>query len=835
MLALAVFGSAMALGAVHTTVLLIATGGLAAASWLAWQGAEPMRPRPAATLLFWTCVLLTAWTALQALPIPLTWMRVLAPGNADVWDRALLPLREAGPSWATLSLDPVATRVQVTRGIAYLLAFVAAVRIANRRQGGAFLEGTLVATGLALAVAAWLHPAFGADKVFGIYQPMHAPGVRHVAPILNANVLSGYLNIALCVAFGQAIRAQPEFPRPISIAVVTFLLATQFWVASRGGMLGVGVGLTLTLWMTRAPGPGERPLLRGFFVPAVLVLAGIGMGVLASSDEAWLELADSDVSKLQIALRALHLVPLFPVFGVGRGAFETIYPVVRNDAAGHLLYAHPENIVAQWATEWGPAAALVASIAILVALRPRSALARSPRAAGAWAALACVGVQNLVDFSSEYPGVVIALTVCAALVTGGTSGVDPRRATDAWSRGPRTIAAGSLLLAAVGMLVALPGVGRELYPDREALRLLALDPKASLTEFHSEARAAMLRHPAEPYLPFMGALRAVRAKDESVMPWIERTLERALEYAPAHLLLARVLAARSPAQARLEYRLTLEQAPEFAGLVGEEAVRLVHGYDDATELEIPGSRAIYWTNALSESLGRRLPSTAARLDLDLARIDPGSTALALRQATAALDDLADGEGAPWCASDRKRCLDTALARAARVEQLAPTRCGGFALHARALLETGAGVLAVKELSDASTVVGDRTQCLEQLAGVALAAKADAPLTQALDEIAHAGCVDAKECVANLRFVASFEESRGYPRRALVMLVRAHERDPLDDGLLDDTARLASHVDLHAEALKAYEELARRHPDEARWSAAVASEREALLRGAEKSP
>ena len=832
MLAVAVFGAAMALGAVHTTVLLLVTVALAASVWLAWQGAEPMRPRPAASLLFWTCALLTAWTLFEVVPMPLSWLRAIAPANADVWERALLPLSEAGPSWATISLDPISTRIEVVRGVGYLLAFVAAIRIANRREGGVFLEGILLATGLALAVAAWLHPAFGADKVFGIYQPFHPPGLRHIAPILNANVLSGYLNIALCIGFGQAIRARPELPRPIAIAFVAFLVATQFWVASRGGTLGMGVGLILTLWLNRAPGPGERVRLRGF-VPAILVLAGIAMSVLASSEEAWGELADSDVSKLQIALNALGLVPLFPIFGVGRGAFETVFPVVRNDAAGHILYTHPENLVAQWSTEWGVAVSLVASVAILVALRPGSALARSPRAAGAWAALACVGLQNLVDFSSEFPAVVLALTLCAALVAGGTSGVDPRRAADAWSQRPRAIALASFVLAGTAVVVAISCMGRELNPDRELLRGLALDPKVTLPTFHAEARAAMLRHPAEPYLPFTGALRAFRTKEESIIPWIERTLERAIEYGPAHLLLARFLAVRSPAQARLEYRLTLEQAPGLGSFVQDEAVRLVHGYDDVTELEITGRQRGSWINTLSQFLVARLPSTSARLDLDLARIDPNSIPLALRQATDALDELRSGEAAPWCAADRKRCLDDALARAARIEQLAPARCDGFALHAQVLLESGDGTLAVKELSNAALVVTDRTNCLEQLAQVALRAKAEAPLTQALDELAHAGCTDPKECVSNLRFVASLEESRGYPRRALVMLVRAHERDPLDDALLDDVARLASHVDLHAEALKAYEELARRHPGEPRWGAAAATEREALLRGSVK--
>src|SRR5579871_5599596 len=102
-LAVAIFGSAMALGATHTGVLLLVLAPLAVACWFTWFGAEPMRPRPAATILFWTCVGLTGWTLLQALPMPIGWLRVIDPPSADTWDRALAPLREAGPAWATLT------------------------------------------------------------------------------------------------------------------------------------------------------------------------------------------------------------------------------------------------------------------------------------------------------------------------------------------------------------------------------------------------------------------------------------------------------------------------------------------------------------------------------------------------------------------------------------------------------------------------------------------------------------------------------------------------------------------------------------------------------------
>src|SRR5215472_2881753 len=157
----ALVGSAMALGGLHTTVLMVATLAFGAAALLVWIDSEPARPRPAATLVFWVALLLTLWTFVQCIPLPASLIAALNPRGADVWARCLTPLREPGPRWITLSLDPAATKVQVLRGVCYLLAFVGALRIARRREGVIFLERSVVLAGAALAVAAWLHPAVG--------------------------------------------------------------------------------------------------------------------------------------------------------------------------------------------------------------------------------------------------------------------------------------------------------------------------------------------------------------------------------------------------------------------------------------------------------------------------------------------------------------------------------------------------------------------------------------------------------------------------------------------------------------------------------------------------
>jgi hypothetical protein len=70
-----------------------------------------MRARAPATLLLCTGIGLTGYTALQCARMPIGWLAVIAPHNADVWSRALVPLGEAGPAWAPISM--VASRAEV--------------------------------------------------------------------------------------------------------------------------------------------------------------------------------------------------------------------------------------------------------------------------------------------------------------------------------------------------------------------------------------------------------------------------------------------------------------------------------------------------------------------------------------------------------------------------------------------------------------------------------------------------------------------------------------------------------------------------------------------------
>ena len=822
-LALAIFGSALALGSVHTPVLCVVTVVLAMAAWLAWFNAEPTRPRSVASVLFYVAIGLTAYTVLQCVPMPVSMLAAIAPQNADVWARCLSPLREPGPSWAPISLDPIATRTEVLKGVAYLLAFLTALRVANRREGVDFCAAAIVITATTLGVAALLHPAFGAEKVFGVYRPEHAPYARHVAPILNPNVLAGYLNIGFCIALAAGISPRPRLPRPIAMAFAIVLAAIQLWVASRGGVLAMVVGAGLVVGMTVAARREDRGVKISYLVYGVVGAAGVVMCVLAASEEAWGELASADTSKLNLFKQVLKVVKAFPIVGTGRGAFESVYPAFRQ-GTGHYVFTHPENVVLQWVSEWGVVIGLAALGAVAWGLRPRAVFARGQSVIGAWAAILSVAVHNLVDLSSEIPGVVVALSVCAAIVVGGTSGAPSISRFESWGKRTRALAWGGAVCAAAAMALVVPTLGKDLYADRAELRAYALHG-ADKAGFHELATRAMLRHPGEPYLPFTGALRASRVRDESVLPWAERTLERAPVYGPVHLLLARSLFRSSPAQARLEYRYAILQGSEASHGVAKESAPLIANYDDAMEIVPPGKDGIEALSEFARTIGDRLPATQARLDEQLLSRAPLDADATRRRATGALRDLEHDES--WCADDRKKCVQTALDGAKRLEEARPGACEGFELRARVVAADGDVEGAFAGLASAAEHVEDRSACLVALVELAKRTSNERRITAAIDQVVRAGCASAEECVGNLQYAAQAESQRGNLRRALAFYRKAYERSPEREENLAAAAGAASALGLHAEALEDYAKLAKHHPDNGAWQVATVTERAAL--------
>jgi hypothetical protein len=828
LLAVAILAPVLLLGGIHTPILIGVAVLVTVAMFIAWFPAAPMRARLPATILVMTALALTGFTALQACALPAGLVHALSPMTADVWAGALSPLHEPGPAWTALSLDPIATRVEVLRGVVYLSVFLVALRVVEHRGGTRFLSMVIILAAIALAASALLHPLLGLTKVFGIYKPQQDIAERHIAPLLNPNHLGAYLNIGYCLALGMALDRRADRFRPIAIAFALLLIATQVWVASRGAMLAMATGTACIILTSRVARRFSIKRATTLLLPGIILVAGIAMIVLGSTPEASNELNSLDVSKVRIALSGLALVTRYPFFGAGRGAFDVAYPAVRTEG-GYQDVEYPENIVVQWVTEWGLPVALAGAIAIGIALRPRVLLVSSSPAIGAWGALLTTLVHNLVDFNSEVPAVGIAAAACAAMVVGGR-GNERRGKIHEWGSRPRRVAVFMAGAATVAIALALVGMPHEIGDDRRELFKVATT-KPRPEDGSQTVRAALLRHPSEAYMPFIGSVDAARL-GTSVMPWVERTLELAPIYGPAHYVLAQQLASQNASQARLEYRLAITQDMLLSTAAIDHAEPLVQTFDDAIDLvpvTAPGQTSLARMpvlERLASILQRRLPATSARIDETIRKLDENERDPVARAVHDDILDLDMGPAAPWC-TERRLCVKQGLVTVKRLIALEPGRCEPFILRAR-LEIAGDEPNGLKNLAAATQTVSDPDVCWRWLGELAVATQSEAYVTMAEEALGRAGCVNDNECADNFLFVASLEERRGNSRRAMNYYEKAHERAPDREDIVYATAKLASDLGLHAQALEAFRNLERMSSDASKWRASAEKEKMQLF-------
>jgi O-antigen ligase/tetratricopeptide (TPR) repeat protein len=816
LLLVVVTGSALSLGSLQTVWLCVWTLVTAGITVTLYWGAAPLALRPAARVLLITLVGLTAYTALTLLPLPMGVLARLAPENADVWSRALLPLHEPAPSYAPLSLDPSATRVQVLRSLFYGLVFLSGLRLAASRQGTRFLERSLVLASVVMALAALAHPATGATRVFGSYEPLEPSmyGQNHIAPLLNGNHLAAFVNIGFLVAVSSLLRPRhPTMPPALAGGAAALLIGTSVFTSSRGGVAAAGVALVATLVLAFVSRQTPR---RTLIVSGVLLVMGLGgavMATLAFSNEYLEKMAGGDFSKLGLFANAMKLVWKTPIFGVGRGAFESTFPSVRERMGlDYFVFTHPENLLVQWCSEWGIPVALLALGAMIYALRPKTVLGRSLPPIGAWAALVMALLHNMVDFNAEVPGVMCALSLCAAICVAGTADTSKQGKNRRLSSAAPLVLAGAALIVGAWAFVARDG---ELGPDQRALRTLVLQRTTDKDGFHAAARAAMLRHPAEAFLPYLGELRASGARDESLIPWAGRALERSPVFGRAHLLLARSMFAR-PGQARLEYKLASAQDTSLRNYVAEEGTPLIRSYEDAMELVPDGPGGVFLLGQLSDRLRVVLPATSVRLDQEILRRDANSLEPLKHAVAADLHDIREGEA--WCTFDRDLCVKDAMLRAEHLVGVAPERCETWDLRSQVFLAKGDPKRAIEDLTSALDKVNDRTECAKAVLRLSVQVGQSVYVEQAVERLSKVGCTTNEECQASMVYIAEIERQTHNDRRAIFYYKRALEMNATETSYLVQIAQIAEQNNMHGEAALAYGKLATAQPQDARWSA-----------------
>ena len=813
----AVLGSVLAIGSVHLPALLcVSVVSIAAATLTPFVRAGRAVPWPAVMFLA-----LAAYTLVQTLPLPIGSLAAIAPRNADVWQRSLLPFGEAGPRWAPASLDPGASSVEALKWLTYACVFTASAALATRR-GARWGVATVYLGGLAAALTTVIHGLAGATSVFGLYQPKFAVAPWHVGPLLNSNNLAGYLNLSALCGLGLLHSQDPPMPRwAIGLGVAT-IAGVAVTSASRGGVLLLPVGMAAFATILAFWHSGRKREASQRAIPW-LVMASVGGGgailaLLGGTEETWRELYNKNLVKLQMLGWAKPVVIDHPWLGIGRGSFESVFPAYRTEP-GNVVYAHAESFPAQWVSEWGAPVGIAALLAFAWLMRPgRLGVGRSSLAAGVWVGVAILALQNMVDLALEVPGVTIGATVALGSVWGAAAkshaeGDGARRLSRrAFVRG--TAAVTAVVGAALLWLAAARGWHSVASDRADAFaafeRWKAGKHPPERAEVRDLLRTAMLRHPAEPYFPLIGGLTAWGTKEENPLPWLARALERSDGNGRAHLLLAEVLASRGHhGQAMMELRLAVEREAALAPTAAQVATRFSDTYDTLVVSVPEGAGGAAMLEALAAALRpKQGGAVRERLLADSLARDPNR--LATRQAIAndLFRDLSAGDQPSRCQREKRPdCLKMLEGHIRVIEATAPELSAGPRARAQLLLLDGRPEEAEQHLLERCDSVNDRAPCLYDRMRAAAASTQAPNLGMAVKAYLAVRCARADDCAEAAAAAGDLYASRGEWGTAATHYGRA-TRDGPNEARWLKLAEASARIGAHAQAAACLERVAR---------------------------
>ncbi|MEO8903137.1 MAG: O-antigen ligase family protein, partial [Polyangiaceae bacterium] len=624
-------------------------------------------------------------------------------------------------------------------------------------------------------------------------------------------------------------------PRWLCVVGTPLIATPAILSGSRGGLAAfllavIAFGI-FAVWRrlgerSRHPHWLRRGWLRGsgavaaFGVAIVFALLGVR--------DSWREINHTDLDKFKLAAWIVPLLHDFPLFGVGRGAFESAFAHYK-PTADHLDFSYPENIAAQWTAEWGLVVGSLGLVTMLWLCRPSQlGFGRQMSVTGAVIGAFALLAQNLVDFSLELFAPMLALTVVIGCAWG-----QHRASLRAGPPNPsaaRGLAVVALAFVATG-LAGARGVGAvstdRLQLQSEYTRLASKDDVVAIAALRQDLRAAMLRHPAEAYFPRLGAVLALRVGDVEPLPWISAALRRWEGDSRAHWILAQVLQKHGLlAQALLEARLAVEKDPELATVVGSAVAHWSTRLEDIELVALPGRPGAQVRLSAANALAATTyPELRGQLLGKAVAQDP---LFAPAQWAFAQELLRLGE-----AGVTPDLLRATLARATALDRITPGSADGSMIRLRLYTLTDQPTLAVSALSERCPTLdqAERVRCWWALLSAAAGHQwAKRVAETAAQHYAKAACAVEDTCAPALSQAGDVMGTLGDWDLALGYFEQAVARDPTVTNLLRvaDAATMLQRFSIAMHALSA---VGARAGGNSALAARVEAQKQAILREA----
>jgi O-antigen ligase len=335
----------------------------------------------------------------------------------------------------SLSMDVEATRGAVTVIFFLFVCFVVASNSFATRDRLRMLANFLIIFGLVLAVFALVQHFTWQGKLFWV-RPTPAAGAGTGGPFVNRNHFAGYMEmlipIPMALALSGGVRGETRLLYGFAAAVMG---VAQLASLSRGGLVSLAGGLlflgVLSAW--RGRGSHSKPASRFTLRPAyfiILTVVAIAAGVIwVGADFDILRRLSNDplttngvMDRKSVWGDTLAMFRSHPLFGIGLGAFETVYPIYgRGNGTFLIQFAHNDYLqILADAGIAGGALALWFVTAIFRALS--TGLKSSDRllsglALGGGAGIFALLIHSVFDFNLQIPSNALLFLLLAAVVS----------------------------------------------------------------------------------------------------------------------------------------------------------------------------------------------------------------------------------------------------------------------------------------------------------------------------------------------------------------------------------------------------------------------------------
>jgi O-antigen ligase len=340
---------------------------------------------------------------------------------------------------ASISLDPVGTRVQLVKLAGFVALFLLGAGLGMRREGADRFASYLGWGGVLYCLWAGISRMTSPNTVFGVPRPY---GVDRLAGSFLSSNTAGTLFAALTVLAlmgllrpfmrerreGEQVRAADFAAAWPQLLLLVLAMTCLFMTASRGGLLAllaaVLLAIALMVWMKTS----RRSLSGGLLVVVFLVLfAGAALFVVEGQHTA-ARLSQTnplDNDRLQMFAAYWTTFKASPWFGYGLGAFSSFNAIsmTSQNAVDLSILGAAHNVYLQWLLQMGVTGAvcMFAAVGLIVAATIRGVARRSTQQAIGLACIAMVAVfavHGLVDYALEVPSMAALFSVVLGLGYG---------------------------------------------------------------------------------------------------------------------------------------------------------------------------------------------------------------------------------------------------------------------------------------------------------------------------------------------------------------------------------------------------------------------------------